>query len=49
MGCEKHNLIVLKISPQTLKIYEKWWDIVIKNYNFIQKLYKISHHLNMCN
>ena len=26
MGCEKHNLIVLKISPQTLKIYEKWWD-----------------------
>ena len=25
MGCEKYKLIVLKISPQTLEIYEKWW------------------------
>ena len=26
MGCEKYKLIVLKISPQTLEVYEKWWD-----------------------
>ena len=26
MGCEKYKLLVLKISPQTLEIYEKWWD-----------------------
>ena len=26
MGCEKYKLIVLKISPQTLDIYEKWWN-----------------------
>ena len=26
MGCEKYKLIVLKISPQTLEIYEKWLD-----------------------
>ena len=25
-GCEKYKLIVLKISPQTLEIYEKWWN-----------------------
>ena len=25
MGCEKFQLINLKISPQTLEIYEKWW------------------------
>ena len=25
MGCEKFQLIELKISPQTLEIYEKWW------------------------
>ena len=25
MGCEKYKLIVLKISRQTLEIYEKWW------------------------
>ena len=25
MGCEKYKLIDLKISPQTLEIYEKWW------------------------
>ena len=25
MGCEKYKLINLKISPQTLEIYEKWW------------------------
>ena len=24
MGCEKYKLIVLKISPQTLEIYEQW-------------------------
>ena len=26
MGCEKYKLIYLKISPQTLEIYEKWWN-----------------------
>ena len=26
MGCEKYKLIVLKISPQTLEIYDKWWN-----------------------
>ena len=26
MGCEKYKLIDLKISPQTLEIYEQWWD-----------------------
>ena len=26
MGCEKYKFIVLKISPQTLEIYEKWWE-----------------------
>ena len=26
MGCEKYKLIILKISPQTLEIYEKWWS-----------------------
>ena len=26
MGCAKYKLIVLKISPQTLAIYEKWWN-----------------------
>ena len=25
MGCEKYKLIDLKISSQTLEIYEKWW------------------------
>ena len=25
MGCEKYKLIELKISPQTLEIYDKWW------------------------
>ena len=25
MGCEKYKLIELKISPQTLEIYEQWW------------------------
>ena len=25
MGCEKYKIIDLKISPQTLEIYEKWW------------------------
>ena len=25
MRCEKYKLIVLKISPQTLEIYEQWW------------------------
>ena len=25
MGCDKYKLINLKISPQTLEIYEKWW------------------------
>ena len=26
MGCEKYKLVYLKISPQTLEIYEKWWN-----------------------
>ena len=26
MGCENYKLIVVKISHQTLEIYEKWWD-----------------------
>ena len=25
MGCEKYKLIKLKISPQTLKVYDQWW------------------------
>ena len=25
MGCEKYKLVNLKISRQTLEIYEKWW------------------------
>ena len=25
MGCEKYKLIVLKISPQTLEIYDQFW------------------------
>ena len=25
MGSEKYKLINLKISSQTLEIYEKWW------------------------
>ena len=26
MGCEKSKLVYLKISPQTLENYKKWWD-----------------------
>ena len=26
MGNKKYNLVYLKISKQTLEIYEKWWD-----------------------
>ena len=26
MGCEKYKLVYLKISPQTLVNYEKWWN-----------------------
>ena len=26
MGCEKYKLVYLKISPQTLDNYEKWWN-----------------------
>ena len=29
MGCEKYKLVYLKISPQTLDNYEKWWDSYI--------------------
>ena len=29
MGCEKYKLVYLKISPQTLVNYEKWWDSYI--------------------
>ncbi|CAH3177348.1 unnamed protein product [Porites evermanni] len=33
MGCEKYKLVYLKISPQTLENYEKWWDL----YNSLKK------------
>ena len=33
MGCEKSKLVYLKISPQTLEKYEKWWD----SYNSLNK------------
>ena len=26
IGCEKHNQIILNISPQTMEKYEKWWE-----------------------
>ena len=26
MGCQKYKLVYLKISPQTMENYEKWWD-----------------------
>ena len=26
MGCEKSKLVYLKISPQTMENYEKWWN-----------------------
>ena len=26
MGCEKYKPVYLKISPQTLENYEKWWN-----------------------
>ena len=26
MGCEKYKLVKIKISPQSLNIYEKWWE-----------------------
>ena len=26
MGCEKYQLVYLKISPQTFEYYEKWWE-----------------------
>ena len=29
MGCEKYKLVYLKISPQTLENYEKWWSSYI--------------------
>ena len=25
MGCEKYKNIEVKISPQTLEIYDNWW------------------------
>ena len=33
MGCEKYKLIDLKISPQTLEIYDQWWE----SYNNLRK------------
>ena len=33
MGCEKYKLIELKISSQTLEIYEEWWT----SYNNLNK------------
>ena len=27
MNCEKYKLIIVKISPQTLEFYEKWWGL----------------------
>ena len=29
MACEKYKLVYLKISPQTMESYEKWWDTYI--------------------
>ena len=29
MGCEKYKLVYVKISPQTLEYYEKWWNSYI--------------------
>ena len=26
MGCEKYKLVTVKISPQSLNVYEKWWE-----------------------
>ena len=26
MGSEKYKLVYLKIGPQTLENYEKWWN-----------------------
>ena len=26
MGCEKYKLVTVKISPQSLSVYEKWWE-----------------------
>ena len=25
IGCEKYKIIKVKISPQTLEIYDNWW------------------------
>ena len=25
MGCEKYKSIEVKINPQTLEIYDRWW------------------------
>ena len=33
MGCEKYKLINLKISSQTLEIYDQWWE----SYNNLKK------------
>ena len=33
MGCEKYKLIELKISSQTLEIYDQWWT----SYNNLKK------------
>ena len=33
MGCEKYKLIQIRISPQTLEIYDKWWI----SYNNLKK------------
>ena len=33
MGCENYKLIEIKISPQTLEIYEQWW----RSYNNLKK------------
>ena len=33
MDCEKSKLVYLKISPQTLENYEKWWY----SYNSLKK------------
>ena len=29
MDCEKSKLVYLKISPQTMENYEKWWSSYI--------------------
>ena len=37
MGCEKYKLVYLKISPQTMESYEKWWVNLVTNHSFVKE------------